>query len=272
VNVPDLHEITSPENPTYKQWRRLLAPGGVKRGERALVSGAKVVAEAFRAFPERAEAWIVAGREMPPAPPGSSLPSFRLAPELFAALDVFGTRSPLLVLRPPEIARWEPDHGLPDGLSLFVPFQDPENVGGVIRSAAAFGVARVILLAGSAHPYHPKSLRASAGAVLRAPLAAGPRLVDLPSTLPLVPLSAEGKPLSPEAFPPVCALLPGLEGPGLPEAWRGRAVSVPHRREVESLNAAAAVAIALYVWSQRPASGPRGTSGARRGAQPRSRR
>ena len=42
----------------------------------------------------------------------------------------------------------------------------------------------------------------------------------------------------------------GMEGPGLPEKWRERAVAIPMAGEVESLNAATAAAIALYVWSQ----------------------
>ena len=43
--------------------------------------------------------------------------------------------------------------------------------------------------------------------------------------------------------------MPGLEGEGLPEAWRSRTLAIPIRPEVESLNAAAAVAVALYAWS-----------------------
>ena len=111
-----------------------------------------------------------------------------------------------------------------------MPFQDPENAGAVIRSAVAFGVDRVILLLECAHPYHPKTLRASGGAVLHAELWEGPSVEDLPPELPVVPLSAGGTDIAAFTFPETFALLPGLEGPGLPEVWRGRGVASPRMR------------------------------------------
>ena len=43
--------------------------------------------------------------------------------------------------------------------------QDPGNVGAVLRSAAAFGVSDVVLSSDCADLYHPKTLRASMGAL-----------------------------------------------------------------------------------------------------------
>jgi len=43
--------------------------------------------------------------------------------------------------------------------------QDPGNIGTVIRTAKAFGVACVILTGGCADPYNPKAIRASMGAI-----------------------------------------------------------------------------------------------------------
>jgi 16S rRNA (guanine527-N7)-methyltransferase len=170
-----------------------------------------------------------------------------LATDLFQELDVFGTRSPLLVVVPPPLAPWSPETGLPAGRSVLVPFQDPENVGALIRSAVAFGTDHIILLAECAHPFHPKALRASGGAVLGAPLLQGPALHALSPELPVIPLSREGTDIGRFPFPAQGGLLPGMEGPGLPPAWRERAVSIPITG-VESLNASVAAAVALYLW------------------------
>ncbi len=201
-------------------------------------------------MPGQVAAWMTAGDATSP-PEGSphAMAWYQLAPALFREIDVFGTRAPLLLVNVPPLPVWDPAEGLPEGVSLLVPFQDPENVGATIRSAVAFGVDQVILLEESAHPFHPKTLRASGGAVLRARLFEGPSIKKLPVALDILPLSTEGRNISTFTFPERFALLPGLEGAGLPEAWRSRALTIPIRPEVESLNAAAAVSVALYAWA-----------------------
>jgi tRNA G18 (ribose-2'-O)-methylase SpoU len=175
---------------------------------------------------------------------------YQLAPPLFETLDIFGTSYPIMLVKIEEIPKWSPSEGLPEGCTLFIPFQDPENVGAVIRSAVAFGVSAIILLAEAANPYHPKSVRASGGAVFRARLLEGPSIGDLPEDLPLVPLSKEGKGISGFKFPAKFGLLPGIEGPGLPEKFRKTAVSIPISTEVESLNGVVATAIAMFKWAE----------------------
>jgi len=246
-------KIESEQNDLFKDLKKLLTSRGVKKQERALVSGAKQVAEILRDFPEQCEAWISAGEQSPPPPEAPShLAWLQVAPALFGILDTFGTNSPLLLVHPKPILPWSPEDGLPEGCTVLVPFQDPENVGVVIRSAVALGAGRIILLEESAHPYHPKALRASGGAVLRAVLLQGPSLRDLPEDLPIVPLSSEGTDIRSFRFPQRFGLLPGIEGPGLPAHWRRLAVAIPIEAGVESLNAATATAIALYVWHVLP--------------------
>ena len=192
---------------------------------------------------------------MAPAVPTEAPPEltwFLLPSRLFEQMDILGTHSPLLVVRVPSMPRWDPADGLVPGCNLLIPFQDPENVGAVIRSAVALGVSQVILLGESAHPYHPKALRASGGAVLRVPTLQGQSLVDLPEHLPVIALSPTGRDLATVKFPDSFGLLPGLEGSGVPERWRSQAVAIPLQGGVETLNAAAATAIALYVWLQQP--------------------
>lgn len=243
--------IESDQNQLFKDLKKLLSARGIKKQDRVLVSGPKTVAELIRNIPSRCLGWISSGDRIPPPPESpETLEWYRLAPALHDCLDIFGTRAPLLLFKPPEIGGWNVSDGFPKGCSLLLPFQDPENVGAAIRSAVAFGVSQVIVLAESAHPFHPKAVRASGGAVFSAHLYSGPSLSDLPRELPVVPLSTEGLPISKASFPDAFGLLPGIEGPGLPDPWRNRAVSIPIGPLVESLNAAAAVAIALYVWSQ----------------------
>lgn len=242
--------IESEQNDTFKDLKKLLTGKGIRKQGKALIAGTKQVDEILSAFPGRSLAWISAPDQPPPPEHATeSLAWYQLSAPLFRDLDVSGTNAPLLLVQTQEIAEWLPADGFPEGCSVLVPFQDPENVGTMIRSAVAFGAKRIILLAESAHPYHPKAIRASGGAVLHAELFHGPSIRDLPSDLPIVPLSGEGSDISEFVFPKAFGLLPGIEGGGLPDHLRERSVAIPIAPAVESLNAAAAAAIALYVWS-----------------------
>ena len=241
--------IESEQNAVYKALKGALSAREMRRSGSALVSGPKVIRDALRMFPERCEAWVsAAGQPEPPLALPEGAAWYQLSARLFSSLDVFGTGQPLLLVRTPTIAAWNPATGLAPGCTLLVPFQDPENVGAVIRSAVAFGVTDVILLAGCGHPYHPKALRASSGASLQATLLSGPAIDDLPDNLVVVPLSAQGVDVASFSFPERFALLPGVEGPGLPNRFRNRAVSITIDDRVESLNAATAAAIVLYLF------------------------
>lgn len=255
AEAEDLHptrDIESEQNSLFKGLKKLLSGRGVKKEGKTLVAGTRPVSELLRDFPDQCLAWISRGND---APPPVSAPTrlewYRLAPELFSRLDQTGTHEPLLLTRVPDIRAWVPAEGFPAGCTLLIAFQDPENVGTVIRSAAAFGVRQVIVLQEAAHPFHPKAVRASGGAVFRIAIRSGPALADIPESLSVLPLSVEGRPLNQVKFPGSFGLLPGLEGPGLPGHWRAKAVAIPIGAGVESLNAATATAIALYQWRTR---------------------
>jgi 16S rRNA (guanine527-N7)-methyltransferase len=245
--------IQSADNDTYKLLRGLQAARGIRKSGQALVGGVRYVQEILHEFPDAALAWVTCGPPAPPPDAPAHLQWLQLTPRLFRDIDSVGTGPPLLLVRVPQIPVWSDDTWTP-GCTLFVPFQDPENVGAVLRSAAAFGVSRVVLLREAAHPFHPRSLRAAGGsAVFRTEILQGPSLVDLRvSGAPLFALSAEGTDIGSFTFPPRFGLLPGLEGPGLPDGLRGpRALRVPMQPGQESLNAATATAIVLYLWSTR---------------------
>ncbi len=173
---------------------------------------------------------------------------------LYNELDVLDSGSPLLIAPRPGIPVW--DGALETGCALALPFQDPVNIGTAIRSAAGFGAGPVILLEGSADPFHPKAVRTSSGAVFHIALAKGPTLVGFCAMcavkkIPLVPLDSHGIDMAAFDFPDAFVLLPGIEGPGLPDELKKTAVSIPLEPGIESLNASISASIALYEWKKR---------------------
>ena len=249
-----IREVSSDTNPTFKLCRDLLTGRGIRKNGRAILAGTRQVAEVLDRFPDRVEGWLT-DRNGPPPPSGVLW--VRLADPLFQELDVSGTHAPLLLVRVPDLPEWSADAPWPEGCTLFVPFQDPENVGAVLRSAAAFGVARAVLLRECAHPFHPRSARAAGPALFQVPLLHGPSLRELATGgAPLIALATDGPAIDADPFPERFGLVPGLEGPGLPPQLRGGLRRrIPIAPGVESLNAATATALALYVWS-RGRAGP----------------
>jgi tRNA G18 (ribose-2'-O)-methylase SpoU len=136
---------------------------------------------------------------------------------------------------------------------------NPDNVGGVFRNAHAFGADAVLLTPRCASPLYRKAIRTSLGATLRLPFAV---LHDWPRDLErlraagftriaLTPgegardLAEVGACLG---LPPRVALLVGHEYEGLsPAALAGAdlLLRIPMARPVDSINLAAASAIAL---------------------------
>lgn len=242
-----VRQIDSADNEGFKLLKSLLQPRGAKKAGAALLAGAKLVPEVLRDFPARCLELIVPrGLEHVPAEAAPELPVTVLRPELFRELDVSGTHAPLVRIRVDEPPPWD---GKLQGCTLAVPFQDPENVGAVLRSAAAFGALRVILLREAASPWHPKALRAGGTAALRLDLVRGGSLEEVAAQAgKVVALSADGQPIQTFTFPADFLLLPGLEGGGLPADLRADALAIPMAGGTESLNGATAAAIALYVW------------------------
>jgi len=246
-----VREISSESNPTYRLLADLLTGRGVRKHGQAILAGPRITAEVRERFADRVVGWIT--EPDGPAPDDPSWTWYRLSPPLFKALDVAGTHAPLLMIAAPETPAWSDDEPWPEGCTLFVPFQDPENVGAVIRSAAAFGVPRVVLLRESAHPFHPKSSRAAGPALFQTQLMTGPSVHSLVSNHhPLISLDASGDDVGASPFPQTFGLVVGLEGPGLPPQLRsGERRRIAMAPGVESLNAATSAAVALYVWSRQ---------------------
>ena len=139
----------------------------------------------------------------------------------------------------------------PDFLLALDGVQDPGNVGALIRTAAAAGVDGVVLVGPCADAFNPKTIRGSAGAALRVPLAAedswaaaAPRLAELNVVVADAGAGAVDH-LAVESWAATC-LVVGAEA-GLTDdllgalgALRATRVRIDVDSSVESLNAAVA--------------------------------
>lgn len=138
---------------------------------------------------------------------------------------------------------------------LLADVSDPGNVGTLLRSAYAFGVAGVLAGSLGADVHLPKVVRSAMGALFRLPLAsAEPQtLGDLLQGWEVTGLAARGEPLAGLQWGARVVLAVGNERQGLGrwESLCARLGSIPMCGKSESLNAAVAGSIALYEASKR---------------------
>ncbi|MCB0914196.1 MAG: RNA methyltransferase [Actinobacteria bacterium] len=158
---------------------------------------------------------------------------------------------------------------------------DHTNVGLVFRTAAALGVDAILVSPSCADPYYRRSVKTSMGAVLSLPWTiADPWPATLDSLRRdgwlLAALTPSERAVELAAFVRAegaeskLALLLGSEGPGLTAEAAQRctvALRIPVTDRVDSLNVAAAAAIACYELAQvsRSPNSPVGKCGTRTG-------
>jgi TrmH family RNA methyltransferase len=133
--------------------------------------------------------------------------------------------------------------------------QDPGNLGTLMRSAAAFGASALFTLSETVSPFNPKAVRSSAGAIFRLPVVAGLAANELLNRLRaaqvrIIAADRHGaSPLYEADLRGSLAIMVGREASGLPpEIARAASqlLSIPIRKEVDSVNAATAGGIFLY--------------------------
>lgn len=136
---------------------------------------------------------------------------------------------------------------------------DAQNVGVILRNAAAFG-AGLVLLSGCCDPFYRRAVRVSMGNVFRLPILQTDRLVEevqalrrrLDLELIAADVSSGATPLDRAPRPPHIALLFGAEGDGLSPALLdvcNHRVVIPMRPGTDSVNVAVASGIFLHAYS-----------------------
>jgi TrmH family RNA methyltransferase len=286
--------LTSRDNRWLKEFRMALRGGlptesgsvgveGVRLVEEALRSGCRIDAVLFSESGERHHEHLAPFVSKPQM----AFPVLRTTDRLFEGLADTEHPQGVAALVQPRTATLDdllqaPASACAPLLVVLAGVQDPGNVGTILRTAAAFGATGAITAAsgqsGTASPFSPKALRASAGAALHLPILPGMSLPILLTQLrianvrtlatsvheaprgspPLVGaqyIAPNPGPLGPLLSPwevdwcePV-ALLVGNEGAGLPEEVERSAdarIRIPMASGIESLNAAAAAAVLFY--------------------------
>jgi TrmH family RNA methyltransferase len=257
--------ISSRQNQRVKDIRRLRR----SKGDRALLEGPHLVAEALAAglVLEEVLATLpfldsVEGRRLAALLP---LAPLEVSSELLA--DLTDADSPRGILAVASLPRLGPA-SLPAAagrLYLYLDgLQDPGNLGALARVAEAAGAAGLALSPGCVHPNHPRALRASAGSLLRLPVAVGAEPDALEAHLALAHprwaalVPRDGEDLYRAPLDGTLILAVGAEGPGLSSGLLARAslrLTIPMATAVESLNATVAAALVLFEARRRKLAG-----------------
>ncbi len=249
--------IESRQNPRVKELRAALSRSGRTPSGLIAIEGEHLITEALRSHLRFATIFLREGYEHQIKLPHD-------AEQLLLPADIFAsavaTEQPqgiAALVHPPAFT---PEMLFPTSAPMVLVLaglQDPGNVGTLIRSAEAFAATGLLLLPGTASPWNPKALRASAGSAFRVPTshASETEALDLLAqhNVPAVAAVARAgihqhaHQEAPLASP--CALLIGNEGAGLSETLLAAAahrITIPMPGNVESLNAAIAGSLLLY--------------------------
>ena len=243
--------LSSKDNPRVRHWRRLSEDARYRRSKRrALIEGPHLL-EAVLQHGHKPVA-VIATEKVAVRPEIACLRPVLVTEAVLRSVS--GAETPQGVAAEIDI----PAVGGDGAPAVFLEgVQDPANVGAIIRTAAAFGVRRVVLDRASADPWSPKALRAGMGGHFALGIAEVRELAQeiepFKGTLVCTVVNG-GVPLAKAQLNGALGWIFGNEGHGVSEAMIDRAdlkVTIPVGAGTQSLNVAAAVAVCLYEASRR---------------------
>jgi TrmH family RNA methyltransferase len=252
LSVPTL--TLGKHNPRIAEIRRAVRDGGLTADGLLPVEGPRLIDEAVRSGLEITEAYRRRGERIANLPSGC--PVYELDDTTFHRIQGTETSQGVLALaRPRQFSLREVARAGRGPIMTLAELQDPGNVGTIFRATESFEGGACLGLRGSASPYNPKAVRASAGSVFRLPHVWGLDFDELATEL-----ASAGVPIiatAPTASRTIAewdwsrptAVLIGNEGAGVRPDILARCeatLAVPHSAAVESLNSAVAAAVILY--------------------------
>jgi RNA methyltransferase, TrmH family len=260
-----MEHITSRQNAHFKQARKLAESARERnKTQQILMDGTRLVSAYAERFGLGQATLLVSGK-------GANRPdvqhilqyvprrhAYLLNDELFAEISQVEIPEGITAIAGiPRVESISPD----DFRLLLDGVQDPGNLGGLLRTAAAAGATSAHLTKGCADPWSPKALRGGMGAQFILPLR---ERVEL--TTALAGFRGAVIATSPHASTSIydvdlsgsVALIFGSEGRGLGEDGQALAtqlVHIPMAENIESLNVAAAAAVCCFerlrqVWAK----------------------
>ena len=243
--------IASPQNNQYKALKKLAESAADRREQGQTLLDGEHLIKAYLTTGGMPRLLIAAESALDQSLLAqlAHVPVMHLTPRLFSALSPVKTPTGLMLLI--DIPRAEPTQQ-PRFIVLLERIQDPGNLGAMLRNAAAAGVEAVYLSAECADAWSPKVLRGGMGAhfatqiIEQADLCAVARAFSgkVCSTTLRAELSLFDADLT-----GAVAFAVGNEGAGLSDELRIVAhdeLFIPMPGRVESLNAAAALAVCVF--------------------------
>jgi tRNA G18 (ribose-2'-O)-methylase SpoU len=209
--------------------------------------------------------WLTDLADLVAAAEVAGVPVYVGAPDVLEALTGFHLhRGAIAAMRRPDLPGTDQVLAGARRVAVLEDIVDHTNVGAIIRSCAALGVDAVLVSPRCADPLYRRSIRVSMGTVFQVPWT---RLTPWPAGLKALRdmgFVVVGLTLSPDAVsldqlaadpPERLALVLGTEGDGLSSSASALAdlrVRIPMGGGVDSLNVAAAAAVAFYATRLAP--------------------
>ena len=239
--------IRSRDNARVKRWAKLARDGRLRRTERrVMIEGPHLLAAALAAGIKPVAVLATEAALAKPEIAALAREPVVLSGVAFGAIADADTPPGIAAeIALPELRR--------DGPSVFLEgVQDAGNVGGIIRSAAAFGAGEVVVDRHCADPWSPKVLRAGQGGHFALQItqveSLDPVLESFAGRV-LCTVPSGGQPLREADLSGPLGWLFGAEGAGVSPELQARAaarITIPLAEGSESLNVAATAAICLY--------------------------
>ena len=252
MRVP-IKEISSRDNPRYKDWQRLLQKKYRDKECKFLLEGELLLKDAEKSGAKILDL-IISSRSDNPMEVAEEIScdeAFILSGDLYDSLcDTENGRFVMGVIEKPILSRED----FSGNILVLDRIQDPGNMGTLIRTADAAGFSGIICIKGTVDAFSPKVVRAAAGSVIRIPIL----YLDEEEAIGLlreqgVKIVATGvkdsQGLWDTDLKDRIALVLGNEGEGVSQRLfdiADKIISIPMYGEIESLNVGVAGAISMY--------------------------